>query len=75
MDGNGFGWALEELFLGHRVRRQGWNGKGMWVMLQRPDSGSKMTRPYLYLKDVHDTLGPWLPSQTDLLSFDWELAD
>lgn len=28
-----FGLALEALKLGHRVAREGWNGKGMWLSL------------------------------------------
>ena len=30
-----FGQAIESLKSGHRVRRLGWNGKGMWLKLQR----------------------------------------
>jgi hypothetical protein len=30
-----FGQALEWLKAGNRVQRAGWNGKGMWVALQR----------------------------------------
>lgn len=26
-----FGWAIEALKSGHRVARQGWNGKNMWL--------------------------------------------
>ena len=25
------GWAVNELHNGRRVRREGWNGKGMWL--------------------------------------------
>lgn len=28
-----FGWALSALKDGRKVRRSGWNGKGMWVVL------------------------------------------
>ena len=28
-----FGWALEKLRQGHKLRRAGWNGKGMWIVL------------------------------------------
>lgn len=28
-----FGWAIEQLKLGNRVRRAGWNGKGMYLWL------------------------------------------
>jgi hypothetical protein len=27
------GWAVKEMWDGHRVRRAGWNGKGMWLVL------------------------------------------
>ena len=44
-----FGEALEKLKKGEKVRRKGWNGKGLWLELQRPDEHSKMTLPYVYL--------------------------
>ena len=67
-----FGWALDELRVGHRVRRSGWNGKGMWLNLQVPDKHSKMTLPYIYMFTADGHLVPWLASQTDVLSNDWE---
>lgn len=30
-----FGWALEQLRMGARVSREGWNGKNLWVVLQK----------------------------------------
>jgi hypothetical protein len=68
----GFGEALEALKLGHRVCRAGWNGKGMWLELQKPDDQSKMTLPYIFMKTADDNLVPWLASQTDMLAEDWE---
>lgn len=78
-----FGQALEALKLGSRVARMGWNGKGIFIELQRPDAHSKMTRPYIYI----DTIGlqttnpdapkdrvPWLASQTDMLAEDWVIV-
>lgn len=80
-----FGQALEilkgkELVASNRVARTGWNGKGIFIELQRPDENSKMTHPYIFI----DTTGlqtdnphapknrvPWLASQTDLLAEDW----
>jgi hypothetical protein len=67
------GWAVEEMLEGAKVRRAGWNGKGMWVALQTPDKHSKMSLPYVYMKTADDKLVPWLCSQTDLLAGDWEL--
>ncbi len=66
-----FGEALTLLKIGHKVARTGWNGKGMWLALMQPDSGSKMTLPYLYMSTVSGQLVPWLASQTDLLATDW----
>lgn len=79
-----FGWALNVLRCGHKVRRRGWNGKGIFIKLQVPDENSKMTSPYIYI----DTTGlrsdnaeaprscvPWLASQTDMLAEDWEIAN
>ena len=72
-----FGDALHYLKAGRSVARSGWNGKGLWVEMQRTDAHSKMTLPYLYLNypaDAANTPGarvPWLASQTDLLAEDW----
>ena len=68
------GWAVEYLHEGARVARKGWNGKDMYLELQRPDAQSKMTLPYVYMKTVQGDLVPWLCSQTDLLADDWELV-
>ena len=79
-----FGQALTELKNGNRVKRKGWNGDGIFLALQVPDKNSKMTQPYIYI----DTLGlktnnpnapkgrvPWLASQTDILTEDWEVIN
>ena len=70
-----FGAALVGLKDGARVTRTGWNGKGMWLALQRPNKHSKMTLPYIYMSTVTGDLVPWLASQTDILAEDWELAE
>lgn len=75
MSYNGIGWAVKEMQNGGRVRRAGWNGKGMWLALQVPDAHSKMGLPYVYMSTVTGALVPWLCSQTDLLADDWESAD
>jgi hypothetical protein len=69
-----FGDAIESLKAGNRVARRGWNGKGMWLGLQRPDEHSKMRLPYIYMSTVTGDLVPWLASQTDMLAEDWELS-
>ena len=76
-----FAVALRELKEGNRVARNGWNGKGLWLELQRPDARSKMTLPYIFIsypEDAQNTPGarvPWLASQTDLLADDWTLVE
>ena len=68
-----FGEALTLVKNGHKIHRSGWNGSGMWVELQSPDVNSKMTLPYLFLAYPDGRTVPWLASQTDLLSSDWEV--
>lgn len=82
--GMNFGLAIEAMKMGKRVRRRGWNGKGIFIELQVPDEHSKMSHPYIYI----DTTGlqtdnpespknrvPWFASQTDMLSDDWEIVE
>ena len=73
-----FGQALEWLKKGKAVHRAGWNGKGMWLLLQTPDANSKMTLPYIYIEYPkghpaypNGSRVPWLGSQTDILANDW----
>ena len=76
-----FGDAIHFLKAGKRVARHGWNGKGMWLEMQRPDEHSKMTLPYLYLSYPNDSVNtpgarvPWLASQTDILTEDWVVLE
>lgn len=72
--GNGIGHAVDLLREGHRVARRGWNGKGMWLELQRPNSLSRMTEPYVFMCTAQKGLIPWLASQADLLAEDWEVV-
>lgn len=82
LNGLKFGDAIEALKSGKRVCRAGWNGKGMWINAQFPDENSKMTLPYLYIEypTGHTAYPkgsrvPWLASQTDMLSEDWQILD
>ena len=68
---NTFSDALKVLRDGGKVARSGWNGKGMWLMLQVPDRDSKMSLPYIYMHTADENLVPWTASQTDILSEDW----
>ena len=77
-----FGGAISALKNGYRLARRGWNGKGIFIMLQVPDDHSKMTLPYIYIEypTGHPAypLGcrvPWQASQTDILANDWEVVE
>ena len=72
--GNDFGWALAQLKEHSKVARKGWNGKGMWINMQIPDKHSKMSLPYIYMFTADEKQVPWLCSQTDMLSDDWEIV-
>ena len=67
--------ALILLKAGRRLSRDGWNGKDMWIEIQRPDEHSKMSLPYIYMSTVTGDLVPWLASQTDILAEDWGVVD
>lgn len=68
-----FSAALNAAIHGHRVTRAGWNARGQWVCGQHPDKGSKMSSPYLYLKNAQNEFVPWVPSQGDLFARDWAI--
>lgn len=79
-----FETAMTCLKNGQRICRSGWNGQGIFIELQRPDENSKMTLPYLFIDTTalesdnpNSPRGrvPWLASQTDLLSDDWQTLD
>jgi hypothetical protein len=91
----GFETALARLRKGAKLRRagwNGWNGKGMFVVLQKgypdgipinantaeatgiPQGTVCRFLPYLMFFTADGAFVPWLASQTDLLSCDWEEA-
>lgn len=81
-----FGMALNELKVGNKVARKGWNGKGMFLFLV-PGSTFEVNRapllgiypagtvinycPHIDMKTADDKIVPWLASQTDVLAEDW----
>lgn len=89
-DCHDIGWAVMVMRAGNRVRRAGWNGKGMFLFLV-PGSTFQVNRPPLLgiypegttinyhahvdMKTATGDIVPWLCSQTDLLATDWELHE
>ena len=71
-----FGRALEELKNGNKVLRSGWNGKGMYIQLNkaREFEFSELC-PFFTIKNVRNSFDTWVPSISDLLAEDWEILD
>ena len=67
-----FSDALTELKNGKGLTRAAWNGRAI-VKLQKPDKGSKMTAPYLYIDG--DSIQPFTPGQDSILSDDWQVVE
>lgn len=82
--GHSFGQAVEALKEGHRVFREGWNGKGMYLYhvpaqeypaqteAAKIQFGEKVPyRDYLALKTAQNDVATWSPSSSDVLANDW----
>ena len=76
-----FGKAIEALKSGKRVKRAGWNGKGMYLYLadgklltEEIVDGSYPFTDTVVMKTADDKycIG-WLASQADMLAEDWEV--
>lgn len=81
-----FGAALENLLIGQKIAREGWNGKGMFLYLV-PGSTFTANRPpllgiypegttinyrdHIDMKTADGSCVPWVASQTDILADDW----
>lgn len=88
--GNSIGWAVKQLWEGRKMRRAGWNGRGMFIFLV-PGSAFEVNRapllgiypagtkigyqPHVDIRTADGTIVPWLCSQSDLLALDWEVAE
>jgi hypothetical protein len=85
-----FGQAIEALKEGKRVAREGWNGKGMFLVVtdildygvnddvfnSLPKTDSILKGRCISMKASDNTLVfGWLASQTDMLSEDWVILD
>lgn len=82
-----FGTALQALKLKQKVAREGWNGKGMYLVYYSPVAhGAEMLSveglnlsypllPFILMKTADEKLVPWLASQTDLLAEDWTIVN
>ena len=79
-----FGDATAALKEGLRVAREGWNGKGMWLIYIGGNEydidaplrfNTTELAPYIAMKTADNKLVPWLASQTDVLAEDWQIVE
>ena len=84
-----FGVALNLMKSGLKVRRAGWNGKGMFIFLADEvafhtnanlqcviNLAGELVEPAIVMKTADDKFCVgWLASQADMLAGDWELAE
>ena len=82
-----FGDALKALKYGHKVAREGWNGKNQYIELA--SNISYVNANGIVVNCEHDAIGNmaiafvgtsgvqmgWLASQADMLADDWRFAD
>lgn len=69
-----FGSALEALKAGHRVAREGWNGK--WFVMraaETPEGEDEIA--WVTVTETGRETKTWLPHQEEILAGDWELVD
>ena len=66
-----FGHVIESLKYDstRKFARAGWNGKGMFITLVRPEAARHL--PFLLMRTAYGEYVPWLASQTDILADDW----
>ena len=83
-----FGEAVNNVKNGHKIAREGWNGKGMFVIYV-PEENIDLTEQqekmfgasniilneHFLIKNVNNTLSTWVPSINDCLSEDWYVIE
>lgn len=75
------GYAVHSLKAGCKMQRRGWNGKGMWLEIDRGSADEIEVRQdrvidnFVWLKTAQNTYIPWLASQADLLAEDWQMVE
>lgn len=84
-----FSAALQELRNGRVLYRKGWNSTDQFIYLVPQGSYPPQTEvaktinngndvaygPYIAIKTVSGLVYPWLATQSDLLSDDWEMKN
>ena len=83
-----FGEAVNNVKNGHKIAREGWNGKGMFVIYV-PEENIDLTEQqekmfgasniilneHFLIKNVNNTLSTWVPNINDCLAEDWYVIE
>lgn len=84
-----FGAAISLLRQGHKVARQGWNGKGMFLYLVvgstftvnrqpllgiYPEGTEIKYNAHIDMKSADGSIFVWSPNQLDMLAEDWVIV-
>ena len=75
-----FGEALHLLKEGKKLSREGWNGKGMFIVFV-PSKVINLNEylvkfnQHFVIKNVDGSVSTWVPSVNDCLAEDWYVAD
>ena len=75
-----FGEALHLLKEGKKLAREGWNGKGMFIVFV-PSKVINLNEylvrfnQHFVIKNVDGSVSTWVPSVNDCLAEDWYVAD
>ena len=83
-----FGEALHLLKEGKKLAREGWNGKGMFIVFvpskvinlnekfkELFDKDKVEFNQHFVIKNVDGAVSTWVPSVNDCLAEDWYVAD
>ena len=67
-----FGYALDLLKDGKKTARRGWNGKGLYIEMEKGrDYKFSDLNPFLVIKNNLNSFNTWVPSISDLMAEDW----
>jgi hypothetical protein len=68
-----FSQALEQLKLGYKIKRSGWNGTSLYVRICNSVyvEGYLINALFIIVNEATGTRDSWVPSSSDLLSTDW----
>lgn len=71
-----FSEAIKYLKRGFKVCRKGWNGKGLYIEIEKGgDYKFSELNPFLVIKNNLNSFNTWVPSISDLMADDWMFVD